>query len=61
MNLLYYSTTQVAQMFGVTRGTIAAWVKRGDLPKPVKLVTNGRCFFPKLAIDELVRNASERR
>lgn len=36
-NEIFVRQFQAAQMLGVTPDTIRAWIKRGYLPKPVKL------------------------
>lgn len=51
----YFSDKALAERFGVTRGTIWAWVRKSDFPKPVRL--SAKCTrWPAEAIETWEQN-----
>lgn len=53
-----YTTPEVAVMFGVDRPTIMRWVKRGQMPRPIRIGPR-TVRWPRQMIDDLVSGRAE--
>lgn len=57
-HVMYFSDKQLARRFGVHRTVIWRWVKKGNLPKPVKL-SPGCTRWLGSAVEEWEKKAAE--
>jgi predicted site-specific integrase-resolvase len=57
------STTEVSQMYGVTRATLARWIKEGKIPEPARDPETNWPIWQQPELDALARvlQASKRR
>ena len=55
------STLEVAELFGVSRATLARWVKEGIVPEPARDPENGWPIWQQPELDAVARAAKNRK
>lgn len=49
------STSEVSEMFGVTRATLARWIKEGKIPEPARNPDNNWPIWRQPELDAIAR------
>lgn len=55
------TTTEVSEMFGVTRATLVRWIKEGKIPEPARDPETGWPVWQQPELDALGRVLQNRR